>query len=74
MIHYCMFKGGKIMTKEVATYISMRDTELLIEQIQGRIYCYDNIPLEKRDELSLKLYEIRKELKKYSEEQYEECI
>lgn len=62
------------MTKEVATYISMRATELLIEQIQRRIYCYVNIPLEKRDELSLKLYEIRKELKKYSEEQYKECV
>ena len=62
------------MTKEMTTYISMRATDILIERIQGRIYCYDNIPLEKRDELSLKLYEIRKELKKYSEEQYKECV
>ena len=51
---------------EVNTYENMRDTEDLIESIQGRIYCYSIIPLEKRDELSKKLYEIRMELNDYS--------
>lgn len=55
------------MTKEEANCISMLSSMDLIEMIQGRIYCYDIIPLEKRDELSNKLFEVRKELEKFYE-------
>lgn len=55
------------MTKEEANCISMLSSMDHIEMIQGRIYCYDIIPLEKRDELSNKLFEVRKELEKFYE-------
>lgn len=51
---------------EVAMYDSMTDTEDLIESLQGRIYCFTCIPLEERDELSKKLYEVRSKLMDYS--------
>lgn len=54
------------LTLEVATYDNMVETEDLIETIQGRIYGYTVIPLEKRDELSQKLYEVRSTLLDYS--------
>jgi len=54
------------LKSEVALYDSMVETEDLIENIQGRIYGFTTIPLEERDELSRKLYEIRMKLVDYS--------
>ena len=51
---------------EVAMYDSMNNAMDEIESLQGRIYCFTTIPLEKRDELSQKLYEVRSELLDYS--------
>ena len=53
------------LKQEIKLYDSMTDTENLIESLQGRIYCFTTIPLEKRDELSRKLYEVRMELLDY---------
>lgn len=52
--------------KEIALYDNMTEMEDLIETIQGRIYGFENIPIEKRDELSRKLYEVLSELVDYS--------
>lgn len=54
------------LKREVKLYDSMTDAEDLIESLQSRIYCFTTIPLEKRDELSRKLYEVRMELVDYS--------
>jgi len=60
--------------KEIALYDNMTETEDLIETIQGRIYGFENIPIEKRDELSRKLYEVRSELVDYSNQLGESLV
>lgn len=57
---------GMDLKAEVSMYDNMTETEDLIESIQGRVYGFTCIPLEKRDELSRKLYDIRMELLDYS--------
>ena len=51
---------------EIAMYDDMDKTVDDIESLQGRIYCFTTIPLEKRDELSKKLHEVRMELLDYT--------
>lgn len=54
------------LATEVEMYDCMVKTEDLIEQLQGRIYGYNTIPIGVRDELSRKLYEVRMTLLDYS--------
>lgn len=51
---------------EVMEYESMTKTCDAIKNLQGRIYCYTDIPLEVRDELSVKLYEVRTKIHEYA--------
>lgn len=55
------------MHKLFLEYEDIRETQDMIEAIQGRIYGSSMvIPLEEKDRLSVELYNIRQELEKYA--------